>query len=58
VHLLGGSPIGLAGCGIGIILKAGFGIRAKKEAGCRIFAYMWVRDFLILISDIRDSDRF
>jgi len=33
------TSIFLAGRGIGIILNAGFRIRAKKEAGCRIFAY-------------------
>jgi len=27
----------LAGCGIGIILKAGFGIKAKKGTRCGMF---------------------
>jgi len=39
-------------------LEEGCEIRAKKEAGCGIFAFERVRDFVILISVFRDSDRF
>jgi len=31
-------------------------VHAKKEAGCRNFAYE--RDFIVLMIGIRDSDRF
>ena len=47
-----GSTIDLAGCGIWLILRAGFGTRAKNRSGKRDFKYKRERDNAFL----RDRD--
>ena len=39
-----GSTIGLAGCGIWLILRAGFGVQVKNRSGKRDFKYKRERD--------------